>query len=138
MLAVLITSWSLIEPPGWTITLTPALIKVLIPSGKGKKASDAAMESLILSALNCLAFSIAILQLSSLLGWPAPIPIVEKLLQRTIAFDLTYLLILNAYSISASSFLVGLSLVTHLSFFLSRITLSLFCITKDLSKFLIE
>ena len=88
LLAVLITSWSLIEPPGWTIILTPALIKAFIPSEKGKKASEAAIEFLILFGKNFLAFWIAILQLSSLLGWPAPIPMVEKFLLKTIAFDL--------------------------------------------------
>ena len=48
LFAVLITSWSLIDPPGWTIIFTPALIRIFIPSGKGKNASDAAIEFLIL------------------------------------------------------------------------------------------
>ena len=43
-----IVSVSLIDPPGWTITLTPALINSLTPSEKGKKASDAATEFLSL------------------------------------------------------------------------------------------
>ena len=73
-----------------------------------------------------MAFCIAILQLSNLLGCPAPIPIVEKLLHRTIALDLTYLLTLKVNSISFNSFLLGFNFVTHLSFFLSKIILSLF------------
>jgi len=40
--------------------------------------------------------SIAILQLSSLLGCPDPIPIVERLLASKIALDFTYRQILNA------------------------------------------
>ena len=78
LLAALITSWSLIEPPGWTIVLTPALIRVFMPSAKGKKASDAAIQFLIFEDWNCFAFWTAILQLSNLLGWPAPIPNEEK------------------------------------------------------------
>ena len=77
LLAALITSWSLIEPPGWTIVLTPALIKVVIPSAKGKKASEAATEFFIFDDWNCLAFCVAILQLSNLFCCPAPMPIVE-------------------------------------------------------------
>ena len=34
-------SWSRIEPPGWTIALTPASMRICGPSSKGKKASDA-------------------------------------------------------------------------------------------------
>ena len=44
LFATSITSLSLIDPPGWTIIFTPAFIKVLIPSAKGKKASEAAIE----------------------------------------------------------------------------------------------
>ena len=94
LLAASITSWSLIDPPGCTMIFTPALISVFTPSANGKNASEAAMEFLILSGLKCFAFWIANLQLSNLLGCPAPIPIVEKLLHITIAFDLTYLQIL--------------------------------------------
>ena len=104
LLAAFITSWSLIEPPGCTMVLTPALISVLRPSAKGKKASEAAIEFLIFEDWNCFAFWTAILQLSNLLGWPAPIPIVEKLLHKTIAFDFTCLQILKANFISARSF----------------------------------
>ena len=46
LLAALIISWSLIDPPGCTIVFTPALTRVSIPSTKGKKASDAAIEFL--------------------------------------------------------------------------------------------
>ena len=104
MFASLITSLSLIDPPGWMITFTPFLIKVFIPSAKGKNASEAAIEFLIFEDWNCFAFCTAILQLSNLLGWPAPIPIVEKLLHNTIALDLTYLQILNANSTLAIYF----------------------------------
>jgi hypothetical protein len=45
----------------------------------------------------------AILQLSSLLGCPAPMPIVEKLFVITIALDLTYFATLYANSISFNS-----------------------------------
>ena len=93
------TSWSLIDPPGWIIILTPAFTKASTPSVNGKKASDAAIEFLIFRGWNFLAFWIAILQLSNLLGCPAPIPIVEKLLPRTTALDLTYLLTLKVNSI---------------------------------------
>ena len=92
------------------ITFTPAFIRVLIPSGKGKKASEAATELFNFFCWNFLAFWVAILQLSILLGWPAPIPIVEKLFVITIELDLTNLLILNANSAFLSSFFVGLSL----------------------------
>ena len=137
LFAALITSWSLIEPPGCTIVLIPALINVVIPSAKGKKASEAATEFLILDDWNCFAFCVAILQLSKRLGCPAPMPIVEKLLHKIIAFDFTYLQILKANSISASSFLFGFSFVTNFNFFLSKIIWSLLWIKKDPSKFLI-
>ena len=66
--AALIIFLSLTEPPGWIIASMPALASSSIPSGKGKKASDAATEFLIFSGTNCNAFSDAILQLSILLG----------------------------------------------------------------------
>ena len=113
--AAFITSWSLIEPPGWTIILTPALTKILIPSAKGKKASEAAIEFFILDGWKFFAFFVAILQLSNLLGWPAPTPIVEKLFVSIMALDLTNLQTLNANSISLSSVFDGLFLVTNLS-----------------------
>ena len=52
-------------------------------------------------------------------------PIVEKLLVKTIALDLTYFETLNANSISLNSFLVGLFFVTNFSFLLLKIVLSL-------------
>ena len=82
LFAALITSWSLIDPPGCTIVLTPALIRVFIPSANGKKASEAAIEFLIFEDWNFFAFWTAILQLSNLLGCPAPMPIVKKKQQR--------------------------------------------------------
>ena len=96
LLAAFITSWSLIDPPGCTIIFTPAFKSDFTPSAKGKKASEAAIEFLIFPFWNCLAFCIAILQLSRRLGCPPPMPIVEKLFVRTIAFDLTYFETLKA------------------------------------------
>ena len=124
LLTSFITSWSLIDPPGCTIIFTPELNNDLIPSTKGKKASEAAIEFLILLSWNFLAFWTAILQLSKRLGCPAPIPIVEKLFVITIAFDLTYFEILNANSISFNSFNVGLIFVTNFKLFLLKIKLS--------------
>ena len=54
------------------------------------------------------------------------------------AFDLTYLLILNANLISANSLLLGFNLVTHFNLLLLKIILSLSCIKNELSKFLID
>ena len=132
--AALITSWSLIDPPGWTMIFTPAAINDFIPSAKGKNASEAAIEFLILVFWKSLAFCIAILQLSMRLGWPAPIPIVEKLLVKTIAFDLTYFETLKANLISFNSFLVGLFFVTNFKFLLLKIFSSFSCNKKELSK----
>ena len=87
---------SLIEPPGWIIALTPTLANSWIPSGNGKKASDAATEFIVFSGTNCKALSDAILQLSNLLVCPEPIPIVDLLFTKTIALDFTNLQMLNA------------------------------------------
>ena len=135
--AAFITSWSRIDPPGWTIILTPAAINDFIPSANGKKASEAAIEFLILLDWKSLAFCTAILQLSRRLGCPAPIPIVEKLFVNTIAFDLTYFEILNANSISFNSFAVGLFFVTNFKSFLLKIDLSLSCNKKKPLNFFI-
>ena len=105
-----------------------------MPSEKGKNASEAAIEFLIFFFWKNSAFLTAILQLSSLLGCPAPIPIVDKLFVKTIALDLTYFETLKANSISFSSFLVGLFFVTNFKLFLLKIILSLSCIKKKLSK----
>ena len=51
-------------------------------------------------------------------------PIVEKLLINTMAFDFTYLQILNANSISFISFFVGLFFVTNFKFLILNIVLS--------------
>ena len=96
LFAVSIIFLSFIEPPGWIIASTPTLASSSIPSEKGKKASDAATEFATFSGANCNAFWDAILQLSNLLGWPAPIPIVDLPFAKTIALDLTNLQILNA------------------------------------------
>ena len=137
LLATSIASLSLIDPPGWIIVLTPALISFFIPSGKGKKASEAAIEFLSFPGWNLFAFWAAILQLSNLLGCPAPIPIVEKLFEITIEFDLTNLQILKANSAYFNSFFVGLSLVTNLSFFTSIIFWFLSWTKNELSKYFI-
>ena len=54
-------------------------------------------------------------------------PIVEKLLHNTIAFDLTCLQTLKANIISANSLFLGLNFVTQFNFFLSKTVLSLSC-----------
>ena len=54
LLAAFIISWSLIEPPGWIIVLTPAFTRVFNPSANGKKASDAAIEFLIFEDWNLM------------------------------------------------------------------------------------
>ena len=89
LFAALITSLSFNDPPGWIIASIPELANFSIPSGKGKKASEAATEFFIFSGANFNDFSTAILQLSILLGCPAPIPIVDLLFTKTIALDLT-------------------------------------------------
>ena len=78
------------------IASTPASTSSLIPSGKGKNASEAATELIIFSGTNFKALFEAILQLSNLLGWPDPIPIVDFSFTITIALDLTNLQILKA------------------------------------------
>ena len=78
------------------IALTPTLINSSIPSENGKNASDAATELIIFSGINFSALSIAILQLSNLLGCPEPIPIVDLLFTKTIAFDFANFQTLNA------------------------------------------
>ena len=40
--AASITLWSFTEPPGWITAVAPASATTINPSGKGKKASDAA------------------------------------------------------------------------------------------------
>ncbi len=137
LLAAAIDSLSLIDPPGWIITFTPAVINFFIPSGKGKKASEAAIEFLSFLGWNLFAFCVAILQLSSRLGCPAPIPIVEKLLEITIELDLTNLHILKVNSADFNSFFVGLSFVTNFSFFILKISLSFSWIKNELSKYFI-
>ena len=91
-----ITFLSFFEPPGCIIASTPISANFSIPSEKGKKASDAATELVIFSGTNCAAFCAAILQLSNLLGCPAPIPIVDLSFAKTIALDLTNLQTFNA------------------------------------------
>ena len=56
---------------------------------------------------------------------------VFNLLVKTIAFDLTNLLILKANSTCASSFFVGFFFVTNFKFFFSKIALSLSCSKKE-------
>ena len=63
----------------------------------------------------------AILQLSILLGWPEPIPIVVPFLANTIAFDLTNLHILNANIKFSRVFKFGFTLDTTVKFFLEKV-----------------
>ncbi len=72
LFAASITSLSLIDPPGWTSAVAPAAWATSRVSGKGRKASDATPDPLSGER----DFSMAILAASTLLIWPAPIPIV--------------------------------------------------------------
>ena len=74
---------------------TPDWINFSIPSTNGKKASEAATIS-VEGFVNFFILSIAIWQLSNLLGWPEPIPIVVLFDDKTIALDLTNLQTLSA------------------------------------------
>ena len=87
-LANFIISLSRIDPAGWMIAEIPDWTNFSMPSTKGKKASEAAKTSLS-SFINFFILSTAIWQLSSLLGWPAPIPTVDISLVSTIALDFT-------------------------------------------------
>ena len=84
------------DPEGWITALTPAWTRVSIPSTKGKKASEAATTLSLLLFWNFLILFIAILQLSSLLDCPDPIPIVVLSFTNTIALDFTNLQTLKA------------------------------------------
>ena len=92
-----------------------------MPSGNGKKASDAATQFLIFSGTNCDAFCTAILQLSNLLGCPAPIPIVDFPFTKTIAFDLTNLQILKANFRLINLAVFNFFFVTILSFLFNKV-----------------
>ena len=95
------------------IALIPFWTNVSIPSTNGKNASDAPMIiSFSLIFWNLFIFSIAILQLSNLLGWPDPIPTVELFLVKTIALDFTFRHTLKANIRSYKIFFVGLILET--------------------------
>src|SRR6185312_987010 len=61
--AASITFWSFIEPPGWITAVAPASATTSNPSGKGKKASDAAAEPMVrgLSQPAILAASLALM-----------------------------------------------------------------------------
>ena len=120
---------SLIEPPGWIIAFTPDFANSSIPSLKGKKPSDAATELIIFSGTNFKAFWLAILQLSNLLGWPEPIPIVDWWLTKTIALDFTNLQILNANFKLLSCLNVGFFLDTIFNLLLKS-TLFVSCARK--------
>ena len=134
LFATSITFLSFIEPPGWIIASIPTSASSSIPSEKGKKASDAATEFVIFSGINCKAFWDAILQLSSLLGCPAPIPMVDLLFAKTIALDLTNLQILNANFKLLSWIGDGFFLVTIFSFLLRSMLLNLVIKKRFLKK----
>ena len=112
---------------------TPTFISSWIPSGKGKKASDAATEFIIFPDTNRNALLDAILQLSNLFGCPDPIPIVDLLFTKTIALDFTNLQILNANFRLLSWFNNGFFLVTIFSFLLKSV-LSWSCTKKEFPK----
>ena len=81
--AASITFWSFIEPPGWITAVAPASATVSKPSGKGKKASEAADEPMVRGWAQpaTLAASFALMAAmraeSTRDIWPAPIPAVE-------------------------------------------------------------
>ena len=118
-----IISLSAIDPEGCITALTPDWISFSIPSTNGKKASEAATVSED-EILNFFILSIAIWQLSNLLGWPEPIPIVDLFDAKTIAFDFTYLQTLRANIRSSNWDLVGFFLDTTLKFFFVNTFLS--------------
>ena len=60
------------------------------------KVESTKVEPIKLSGKKCSAFLEAILQLSSLLGCPEPIPTVDFLFAKTMAFDITNLQMLKA------------------------------------------
>ena len=62
--AASITFWSFTEPPGWITAVAPASATASKPSGKGKKASDAAAEPTVrgLSQPAILAASLALMR----------------------------------------------------------------------------
>ena len=108
-----------------TMAFTPNCINSSIPSGKGKKASEAATEFFIFSGgINCNALIDAILQLSSLLGCPEPIPKVDLLLAITMALDFTYLQTLNAKIKFFNCVKVGFLFETTTKFFLPNFIIS--------------
>src|SRR6266404_4698333 len=87
---------------------TPASARMTRPSRNGKKASDAATESVV----GAVAFIIATLAASTRLIWPAPMPIECAALVRTMAFDFTWAHTIHANSSPAISEEEGLRLVT--------------------------
>ena len=126
-LANLIISLSLIDPEGCITAEIPDWTSFSIPSTKGKNASEAATISL-LKSWNLFILSIAIWQLSSLLGWPEPIPTVASWLAKTIAFDFTYLQILNAKIKFFSWDLLGFFFETTLKFLILNFSISSDCV----------
>ena len=110
----------------------PACTNFSIPSTNGKKASDAATILLSSDFWNCFIFSIAILQLSSLLDCPDPIPRVVWLFAITIALDLTNRHILKAKIKFLYIVADGFFLETILKFFLENEPISGDCIKIEL------
>ena len=102
----------------------PAWTNFSKPSKNGKKASEAATEFTKLSGWNLFIFSIAILQLSNLLGCPEPMPSVDLLLAITIELDLTCLQTLNAKIKLFNWSNVGFFLETILKSFLVNFLIS--------------
>src|SRR3954466_4051735 len=103
------TSPSRLDPPGWTIALTPASIASAGPSANGKNASDARTAP---RRSGTCAFSTARRTESTRLICPAPIPTVAPPRASTIAFERTCLQTRQAKTKSAHSCSVGSRLVT--------------------------
>src|SRR4051794_2334674 len=107
--AASIDSLSRLDPPGWTITLTPASIASSGPSANGKNASDASTAPRRWSRRH---FSRARRTESTRLIWPAPTPTVAPPRASTIAFERTWRQTRQANSTSAHSSSLGARLVT--------------------------
>ena len=80
--AAAMTSASRFDPPGWITAVAPAAAAARSPSAKGKNASDATTQpsarerSSPAAADASAAFCAAILDESTRLIWPAPMPTV--------------------------------------------------------------
>ena len=82
--AAVMTSSSRIEPPGWAIAVIPPFAAISMLSANGMKASEAREDPSDLSH----AIRSARCTLTTLLGWPAPMPTKVLSFPKTIVLDL--------------------------------------------------